>query len=144
MQIVQEPLQRFYDVLNDDQKHRFETMGSSGAPAKAPAGGNIAALCGQPSSDATNVPIERIAEVVQPNGDAQQSAFEALKQASRDAARALQASCPTSVPQTPMARLALDDKDPDHQRLLVRIPGSPEDIVLAKDLEGVFAFAFHP
>jgi hypothetical protein len=105
VQIVQEPLQRFYDALNDDQKHRFETMGSSGAPAKAPAGGNIAALCGQPSNDATNVPIERIAEVVQPNGDAQQSAFEALKQASRDAARALQASCPKSVPQTPMARL---------------------------------------
>ena len=28
--MVQEPLQRFYDALNDDQKHRFETMGSSG------------------------------------------------------------------------------------------------------------------
>jgi hypothetical protein len=105
VRIVQEPLQRFYDALNDDQKHRFETMGSSGAPAKAPPGGNIAALCGQPATDATNVPIERIAEVVQPNGAAQQDAFEALKQAARDSARTLQASCPTTLPQTPTARV---------------------------------------
>jgi len=105
VQIVQEPLQGFYDALNEDQKHRFETMGSSGAPAKAPPGGNIAALCGQPSDDATNLPIERIAEVVQPNGEAQQNALEALRQASRDAARELQASCPKAVPQTPVARL---------------------------------------
>ena len=105
VQIVQEPLQGFYDALNEDQKHRFETMGSSGAPAKAPPGGNIAALCGPPSDDATNLPIERIAEVVQPNGEAQQNALEALRQASRDAARELQASCPKAVPQTPVARL---------------------------------------
>jgi LTXXQ motif family protein len=43
--------------------------------------------------------------VVQPNGEAQQNAFEALKQASRDAAVELQASCPKAVPQTPAARL---------------------------------------
>jgi hypothetical protein len=105
VQIVQRPLKRFYDSLNDDQKHRFETMGSSGAPAKAPPGGNIAALCGQPSDDSASVPIERIAEVVQPSGEPQQNAFEALKQASRDAAQELQSSCPTAVPPTPMARL---------------------------------------
>ena len=99
-----EPLQRFYDSLTDEQKHRFETMGSSGGPRQAPAGGNIAALCGQQSGDATNLPIERIEQVVQPNGHAQQSAFDALKQASRDAAPRCRRPAP-QVPQTPVARL---------------------------------------
>ena len=35
----------------------------------------------------------------------QQGAFDALKQAAKSAADNLQASCPTQVPQTPVARL---------------------------------------
>jgi hypothetical protein len=103
--IVHDPLQRFYDSLNPDQQRRFESMGSSGSSEKAPPGGNIAALCGQQSADVTDVPIQRIDQVVQPNGPQQQDALNALKQAARVAAQDLQASCPKEVPQTPVARL---------------------------------------
>jgi hypothetical protein len=52
----------------------------------------------------TKLPVERIAQVVQPS-DQQQPAFDALRQASRDAADQLQSSCPAQMPQTPVARL---------------------------------------
>ena len=58
------------------------------------AGGNIAALCSQQSGDVSDLPVQRIEQVVQPNGQQQQQAFDALKQASRDAAQQLQTSCP--------------------------------------------------
>jgi hypothetical protein len=78
---------------------------SSGGGGRAPAGGNLAALCNQQSGDVAKLPVERIEQVVQPNGQQQQDAFNALKQASHDAAEQLQASCPKEVPQTPVARL---------------------------------------
>ena len=102
---MHDPLQRFYDMLNEDQQHRFESIGSSGSSEKAPPGGNIAALCGQQSADVTDVPIQRIDQVVQPNGPQQQNALNALKQAARDAAQNLQRSCPKEVPHTPVGRL---------------------------------------
>ena len=82
VQIVRDPLQQFYDALNDEQRHSFETMGSSGG-GNAPAGGNLAALCNQQSGDVAKLPIERIEQVVQPTGQQQQDAFNALKQADR-------------------------------------------------------------
>jgi LTXXQ motif family protein len=100
--IVRSPLANFYDSLSDEQKQRFDAMGRSdraGAP-----GSNLASLCGEQAGSATKLPIQRIEQVVQPTGQ-QQDAFNALKHASENAADHLQASCPTQVPQTPMARL---------------------------------------
>jgi hypothetical protein len=104
--ILREPLQQFDDSLSDEQRHRFDTMGRTNGKtaAQAPAGGNVAALCSQQSGDTTKLPVERIEQVVQPN-DQQQPALEALKQASHEAADQLQSSCPTQMPQTPVARL---------------------------------------
>lgn len=99
---VRSPLANFYDSLSDEQKHRFDAMGRSGR-AGAPAS-NIASLCGKQAGSATNLPIQRIEQVVQPTGQ-QQDAFNALKEASENAADQLQASCPTLMPQTPVARL---------------------------------------
>jgi hypothetical protein len=101
---VRLPLEAFYDSLSDEQKQRFENMGSRGK-GQAPAGGDVAALCSQHSGDATNLPIQRIEQVVQPNSQQQQDAFAALKQASRHTADQLQASCPSQVPHTPLERL---------------------------------------
>jgi hypothetical protein len=101
--LVREPLQRFYDSLSDEQKQRFNAMGNTGA-GQTTAGSNVVALCSQQSGDVTKLPVERIEQVVQPNAE-QQQAFEDLKQASREAAEHLRASCPTQVPQTPVARL---------------------------------------
>jgi LTXXQ motif family protein len=78
--------------------------GGSGG-AKAPAGGNLAALCSQQSGDVAKVPVDRIEQVVAPNGQQQQDAFNALKQASHDIGDQLGASCPKEVPQTPVARV---------------------------------------
>ena len=75
------------------------------AADRAPAGGNVAALCSQQSGDVTKLPVQRIEQVVQPNGQQQQDAFDALKQASHDAAEQLQGVLPEEVPQTPVARL---------------------------------------
>ena len=102
--IVRGPLQMFYDSLSDEQRQRFDAMGNTGN-GHAAVGGNIAALCGQQSGDVADLPVQRIEQVVQPNGQQQQQAFDALKQASRDAAQQLQSSCPAQVPQTPVARL---------------------------------------
>ena len=87
VQVVRDPLERFYVLLNDEQSDRFNTMGTSGG-RKAPTGGNLAALCSQQSGDVAKLPVERIEQVVQPNGP-QQDAFNALKQASHDAAAQL-------------------------------------------------------
>jgi hypothetical protein len=102
--VVRDPPARFYDSLSDEQKQRFNAMGNS-AGAGAPAGGDINALCGQQSGDVTNLPVQHIQDVVQPNGQQQQAGFAALKEASRTAADHLRPSCPTQVPQTPVARL---------------------------------------
>ena len=102
--IVHGPLQKFYNSLSDEQRQRFDAMGNTG-DGRATAGGNVAALCSQQSGDVTDLPVQRIEQVVQPNGEQQQQAFDALKQASRDAAQQLQSSCPAQVPQTPVARL---------------------------------------
>jgi hypothetical protein len=102
--VMRGPLQAFYRSLSDEQKQRFDNMGSKGK-RQAPVGGDIAALCSQQSGDTTNLPIQRIDQVVQPSGQQQQDAFADLKQASRDSANQLQASCPSQVPQTPVERL---------------------------------------
>ena len=101
--IVREPLQRFYVLLSDEQRQRFNAIGSTGG-GQAPAGGNVVALCSERSSDVTKIPVQRIEQVLQPSGQ-QQDAFQALKRASQDAAAQLQGSCPSEMPQTPYARL---------------------------------------
>ncbi|HML06762.1 MAG TPA: Spy/CpxP family protein refolding chaperone [Xanthobacteraceae bacterium] len=102
VQVVRSPLEKFYDSLSDEQKERFDAMGRTGRAG--PSGGNLAALCGEQQGSVANLPIQRIEQVVEPN-EQQQDAFNALKQASESAAQELQASCPTAMPQTPVARL---------------------------------------
>jgi LTXXQ motif family protein len=66
-------------------------------------GGNLATMCSR-QVGAITVPAQRIAQVVEPNTQ-QQGAFDELKKVSENAADQLQKSCPTQVPQTPLARL---------------------------------------
>jgi hypothetical protein len=103
LDIVRDPLQRFYVLLTDEQRERFNAMGTSGG-AQAPAGGNVVALCNEQSNDVTKLPVQRIEEVLQPSGP-QRDAFEALKTAVQDSAAQLRGTCPSEMPQTPYARL---------------------------------------
>src|SRR5262245_45768410 len=78
------------------------TQRSKGESAVA-AGGNLT-MCSQQAGGFINVPVQLVQQVLEPNAQ-QQGAFDALKTASENAARAVQASCPTQMPQTPAARL---------------------------------------
>ncbi len=104
VQIVRDPLGKFYDSLSDEQRQKFDAMGNAKANRASVAPTDLTALCGQQSGDVTALPVQRIEQEVQPNAQ-QQGAFDGLKKASQDIAAKLQASCPTQVPQTPVARL---------------------------------------
>ncbi len=51
-----------------------------------------------------NPPVQRIEQIVRPTGQ-QQTAFDNLKKSAQEAAQQMQSSCPTAVPQSPIARL---------------------------------------
>ncbi len=107
VQVVRDPLEKFYDSLSDEQKQKLDGIGKAGAPQAeqgAPAGGDVAALCGPKPGDVAKLPVQRIEQVVRPNAQ-QQDAFDGLQKASENAAEQLQTSCPTQMPQTPVARL---------------------------------------
>src|SRR5260370_32507742 len=107
VQIVHLPLEKFYDSLSDEQRQRFDAIASSrraeGERSSA-AGGNLAKMCSQ-QAGGVNVPVQRIEQVVAPNAQ-QQGAFDDLKKTSDIAPQQFKASCPTQMPQTPVARLA--------------------------------------
>jgi hypothetical protein len=105
IQVVRPPLEKFYDSLTPEQKQRLEALGKSehkGSQNGANTS-NLAALCGKDENFA-KVPTQRIEEVVQPNAQ-QQAAFNELTTTSQTVAEQLQSSCPTEMPQTPVARL---------------------------------------
>ena len=106
IQIVRPPLERLYDLLNPEQKQRFDAMGkpeSNGPKHDTNANSNLAALCNE-EQEFAKVPIDRIEQVVEPNRQ-QHAAFEDLRKTSQTAADDLQASCPSQMPDTPIARL---------------------------------------
>jgi hypothetical protein len=100
VQIVRSPLASFYDELNDEQKKRFEEMSGSGRRTEI----GLDRLCGAQSADIAKLPVQRIEQVVQPTAQ-QEGPFDDLKRATEDAANVLQGSCPTQIPQSPVARL---------------------------------------
>jgi hypothetical protein len=53
---------------------------------------------------ASDLPVQRIEQVVQPTAQ-QQSAFNDLKKAAQNASDQLQSSCPSAVPKSPVARV---------------------------------------
>jgi hypothetical protein len=109
LNIVQPPLQRFYDSLGDEQKARFNVVNTDAQASSSSRDGNrstaLPQLCGDQAVKATNVPIDRIAQVIKPN-DVQRAALDALNAATIKAAGFLKENCPTAEPLTPSARVA--------------------------------------
>ncbi len=110
LSIVQPPLQRFYDLLNDEQKARFNLMSPEDKEVAA-SGTNLdlSQVCGEQALKATNPPIDRIVQAVKPT-DVQRTALDALNDASRKAADFLEANCPVDQTLTPPARVAAMEK----------------------------------
>jgi hypothetical protein len=104
---VQPPLDKFYDLLNDEQKARLSALGKD--RRQSPAAENIAGLlaqnCGAAQPGVTEWPTAEIDRAVRPT-EAQRASLAALQNASAKAADMLKAACLTDNPLTPPARLA--------------------------------------
>jgi hypothetical protein len=112
--MVQPPLQKFYDLLNDEQRARLNGLGQdqrqgqrrdqrSGKVASN-TNGSLAPGCGAAQGGVTDWPAAEIEATLHPT-EAQRAALTALQDASAKAADMLQASCQPTAAITPPARL---------------------------------------
>jgi hypothetical protein len=103
---VQPPLDKFYGLLNDEQKARLNALGQDQQKAAAQnTGGSIAQSCGAAQPGVTAWPAAEIDATLHPT-DAQRASLTALQDASAKAADMLKAACQTDAAVTPPARLA--------------------------------------
>jgi hypothetical protein len=102
LDFVRQPLQELEQSLNDGQRIRFGVPPATAAVH--PDRPNIAAPACAAAPTKVDASIEQISLAVQPT-DAQGDAMNTLKQAHRNAANALDANCPVSLPGDPLARL---------------------------------------
>lgn len=104
--IVQPPLAKFYDALNDEQKARFNALGEpSGQQPQGQQGAqNVQNQCGE---NAVAWPADRIGQALRPNGE-QRAKLDALDAAAAQAADTIKAACPNELPATPPDRLAAE------------------------------------
>jgi hypothetical protein len=103
---VQPPLDKFYGLLNDEQKARLNALGQDQRrnAAAQNGGGSIAQSCGVGQPGVTDWPAAEIDATLHPT-DAQRASLTALQDASAKAADMLKAACQTDAAVTPPARL---------------------------------------
>jgi LTXXQ motif family protein len=101
--MIHQPLQEFEQSLTREQEARF-SGGAGRATASASQGGKTGLRSCGASSTAIDWSIDQIDKSVQPNQQ-QRPALGELQQAFGKAAGDLQAHCPSSVPQSAVARL---------------------------------------
>ena len=98
------PLAKFYDLLNDEQKARFNAL-PSGEENEPERRRNLSVLCSARASGiATSVPIRRMELAVVPD-EVQRGSFRALQDAIAQAGELLKTDCPTYRPITPVMRI---------------------------------------
>jgi LTXXQ motif family protein len=110
VQTVRPALERFYQSLSDEQKARFNAIAPAddrGAAAKDQR--DFTKLCDERAPGVTDLPIDRIAQVVQPTA-AQRAALDELKDASVKAAERLETDCPAYQTLTPTGRVEAMEK----------------------------------
>ena len=99
---VHPALDHFYQSLSDEQKARFNAIAPAQDSASAKDKRDLVAFCTR-TPGVTDLPIDRIAEAVQPI-ESQRAALDALREASTNAAASLKADCPTYQLLTPVGR----------------------------------------
>ena len=105
VQTVRPALERFYQSLSDEQKARFNAIAPANeADAAAKDQLDLTRFCDEKARGVTDLPIDRIAQAVQPT-PAQRAALDELKDASVKAAEGLKANCPTYQTLTPTGRV---------------------------------------
>ena len=100
---VHPALDRFYQSLSDEQKARFNAIAPAQDSASVKDKRDLVALCNERAPGVTDLPIDRIAELVQPN-ESQRAALDALREALVNTAASLKADCPTYQVLTPVGR----------------------------------------
>jgi hypothetical protein len=101
---VQPALQKFYDMLSDEQKARLNALGDDQRKAAAASNNASAPDCGAAQPGVTAWPTAEINAKLHPT-DAQRASLAALQDASAKAADMLRTSCPSGAAITPPARL---------------------------------------
>src|SRR6266545_4952713 len=110
VQTVRPALERFYQSLSDEQKARFNAIAPPyNRDATAKDQYDLAKLCNEKTPGATDLPIDRIAQAVQPT-PAQRPALDELKDASVKAAERLNTECPAYQTLTPTGRVEAMEK----------------------------------
>ena len=110
VQTVRPALERFYQSLSDEQKARFNAIApTDDRDATAKDQYDLAKLCNEKTPGTTDLPIDRIAQAVQPT-PAQRPALDELKDASVRAAERLNTECPTYQTLTPTGRVEAMEK----------------------------------
>ena len=110
VQTVRPALERLYQSLSDEQKARFNAIAPAddrGAAAKDQR--DLTKLCDERAPGVTDLPIDRIAQAVQPT-PAQRAALDELQDASVKAAERLQVDCPRYQTLTPTGRVEAMEK----------------------------------
>src|SRR5712671_3589155 len=102
---VQPPLDKFYGLLNDEQKSRLNALGQRSKSAAQNAGGSLAQSCGATQAGVTDWPATEIDAGLHPT-DAQRASLTALQNANAKAEEMLRNSCQADDALTPPARLA--------------------------------------
>jgi hypothetical protein len=107
VETVQPPLERFYGLLNDEQKARLSAVGEDQRRRASPRSRNtlLAQSCEIAQPAAQRWPAEELDARLRPT-DAQRASLGALQSASAKAADMLRASCQAEGALTPPARLA--------------------------------------
>jgi hypothetical protein len=104
IEIVREPLEKFYNSLSDEQKARFNALGEPARREARAVQRSAVAACAADTPGVTSWPTEQIERVLHPNDD-QRAKLNELAAAAKKAAEDIQAACPRETPQTPVARL---------------------------------------
>jgi hypothetical protein len=110
LQFVSGPLETFYSALSEGQKRSFDSMTMAArdrgdrSDRGSGASGRLASLCSDRAASFSQLPIDRIEQIVRPS-EPQRHALEALQAASVRASEELKGSCPQTAPQSLPDRL---------------------------------------
>lgn len=129
VQLVQPPLDKFYGLLSDEQKAKFNALAQRQRPARS--GETATATAAQPSCDVsqpgvTDWPGVAIDQAVKPT-DSQRKELDALQSAAAKASEILKSSCLSADANTPPARLAAVGKRLDAMLQAVKTVRAPLD-----------------
>jgi len=109
VQMVRPPLERFYQLLSDEQKARLNAVLPGGKSNTEEDQRALTNFCRERAPAVTDLPFDRIAQATQPTS-AQRSALDELKNVSANAAEGLKANCPIYAAVTPTGRIEAMEK----------------------------------